>query len=66
MPLARAVMLVSIGRMSREPKVINEKIEIRDVVQIGITFDHRMFDGSHAAKMLLDFETHFDLLSKNS
>lgn len=63
-PLARAVMLVSIGRITREPKVVHDKIAIRDIVQIGITFDHRMFDGSHAAKMLADFESHFEMLTK--
>lgn len=58
-PLARAVIMVSVGKISKEARVRNDSICIREVVQIGITFDHRLFDGSHAAKMLVDFESCF-------
>lgn len=58
-PMARAALMVSVGKISKEPKVIEDVVCIREMVQIGITFDHRLFDGSHAAKMLQDFEACF-------
>lgn len=63
-PMARAVLMVSIGKISKEPRVVDDTISVREVVQIGITFDHRFFDGSHAAKMLGDFESSFYSLAK--
>lgn len=57
-PITRAAMLVSIGEISKEARVINDKIEIRNIMHLGCTFDHRFFDGSHAAKMIRDFENH--------
>jgi hypothetical protein len=58
-PLARASLMVSVGRFSKEPRIKEDSIFARDIVQLGITFDHRLFDGSHAAKMLSDFENSF-------
>lgn len=58
-PLARASMMISIGQSGSEVKVFQEKICIREIIHIGITFDHRLFDGSHAAKMLADFDRSF-------
>jgi len=59
-PLARAALLVSVGKISSEAKVFNAEICARQIVQLGVTFDHRLFDGSHAAKMLRDFESEFE------
>jgi hypothetical protein len=63
-PMARAVLMVSVGKISKEPRVVEDAVCVREVVQIGITFDHRFFDGSHASKMLGDFETCFYSLTK--
>jgi pyruvate dehydrogenase E2 component (dihydrolipoamide acetyltransferase) len=46
-PLARASMMISIGKASPEARVVDGEICIRDIVHLGITFDHRLFDGSH-------------------
>lgn len=58
-PMARATLMVSAGKISLEPKVVNGEICIREMMKLGITFDHRLFDGSHAARMLNDFEKSF-------
>lgn len=58
-PLARASLMVSIGKSKPEAKVVEGEIKIRDIIHLGVTFDHRLFDGSHAAKMLNDFEEGF-------
>ena len=55
-PLTRAGLLVSIGQVSKEAVVINDRIEVREIMHLGVTFDHRLFDGAQAAKMIRDFE----------
>lgn len=58
-PLARPALMVSLGKIDDEVKAYKGKIEIRRIAHLGMTFDHRLFDGSHAAKMLQDFEKSF-------
>lgn len=55
-PFSRAAMLMSVGEINKEPRVINDQIQIRKIMHVGCTFDHRFFDGSHAAAMIRDFE----------
>lgn len=63
-PIARAAAMVSIGQVTEEPKVVNGQICIRSIAHLGVTFDHRLFDGSHAAKMIVDFEKAFAALTQ--
>ncbi|MGE5086209.1 MAG: 2-oxo acid dehydrogenase subunit E2 [Bacillota bacterium] len=56
-PMTRSCMMVSMGAASKEPSVREEQIVIREVIKLGVTFDHRYFDGSHAAQMLKDFQS---------
>lgn len=58
-PLARPALMVSLGKVGEEVKVHQGQMAIRKIAHLGITFDHRLFDGSHAAKMLNDFEKSF-------
>lgn len=58
-PLARPALMVSLGKVDEEVKVHKGQVAIRKIAHLGITFDHRLFDGSHAAKMLNDFEKSF-------
>jgi hypothetical protein len=64
-PFTRAAALVSIGKILQEPKVINNEIVIRKIMHLGVTFDHRYFDGSHAATMIRDFQAHFMKITEN-
>lgn len=58
-PFSRSAVLISIGEVTKEPRVVNDKIEVREIMHLGVTFDHRFFDGSQAAMMIRDFEDHF-------
>lgn len=58
-PLARPALMVSLGKVCEEVKVYQGQIAVRQIAHLGVTFDHRLFDGSHAAKMLNDFEKSF-------
>lgn len=61
-PLTRSPLLLSVGGISKEARVVDDQIQIRRIMHIGVTFDHRFFDGSHAAAMLRDFEVSFSEL----
>lgn len=64
-PLTKANLIVSVGQVTDEAKVINGQIVPRKILHLGMTFDHRLFDGSHAAKMLRDFDQAFKDCSSN-
>lgn len=55
-PFSRASLMLSVGKITKEAKVIADRIEVRQILHLGVTFDHRFFDGSHAAMMVKDFE----------
>jgi pyruvate dehydrogenase E2 component (dihydrolipoamide acetyltransferase) len=44
--------ILGIGRVVREPVVLDDKIVARDLVPLSLTFDHRVVDGAPAAKFL--------------
>lgn len=58
-PLSRATMMISIGEWSEEVKYHNNQISVRQIINLGVTFDHRILDGSHAGHMLQDFKKSF-------
>lgn len=46
------VAIMSIGAIIKRPVVVDELIGVRPLVQIGLTFDHRVVDGEGGAKYL--------------
>ncbi|MBY0317081.1 MAG: 2-oxo acid dehydrogenase subunit E2 [Bdellovibrionales bacterium] len=65
-PITRSSLMISVGKIQMKPMIVNETVCARQVVQMGVTFDHRLFDGSEAGKMLADFESTFkNLILKN-
>ncbi|HIH38043.1 2-oxo acid dehydrogenase subunit E2 [Candidatus Woesearchaeota archaeon] len=44
--------ILGIGRMSLEPKVITGTIQIRTILPLSLTYDHRVLDGADAARFL--------------
>ncbi len=44
--------ILGIGRIRREPTVVEDEIVIRDQVSLSLTFDHRVHDGVPAAAFL--------------
>lgn len=50
------VAIESVGAIIKRPVVINDDIVIRPLVQIGLTFDHRVVDGEGGAKYLSDLK----------
>ena len=50
-PYSRVPLLLALGKVKDEAVVINKNIEILPMMKIFATFDHRILDGAHAAKM---------------
>jgi pyruvate dehydrogenase E2 component (dihydrolipoamide acetyltransferase) len=46
------VAILGVGRITREPAVVNEQIVPRDMLTLSLTFDHRVVDGGPAARFL--------------
>jgi pyruvate dehydrogenase E2 component (dihydrolipoamide acetyltransferase) len=46
------VAILGVGRITREPAVMNEQIVPRDMLTLSLTFDHRAVDGGPAARFL--------------
>ncbi len=42
------------------PWVVDERIEIRDVVQLALSFDHRLVDGALGGKILTDIREYLE------
>ncbi len=50
-PYTRVPLLLTIGAIQERPWVVNGRVEIRPIMRLGITFDHRFMDGIHASVM---------------
>lgn len=48
-PFAHVPLLASIGKVNDEPVVVDGKVEIRPILQVCATLDHRFADGADAA-----------------
>ena len=44
--------ILGLGRIRREPAVVGDRIEVRDMMVLSLTFDHRVVDGGPAARFL--------------
>lgn len=54
-PYSRVPLLLTLGAIADKPFVVDGKVEVRPVMKIGITFDHRFMDGIHASVMSKHF-----------
>jgi 2-oxoglutarate dehydrogenase E2 component (dihydrolipoamide succinyltransferase) len=50
------VAILSIGAIVKRPVVLDDLIGIRPLVQVGLTFDHRIVDGEGGARWLATFK----------
>lgn len=48
------VGILGVGRLKEKPSVYKGQIEIRKIMNLSLTFDHRVIDGAPAAKFLQD------------
>lgn len=53
-PIAVHPICFGIGRISKKPVVINDKIEIREMLKITVLLDHDVVDGGQMARFISD------------
>lgn len=58
-PYTRVPLLLTVGAISEKPWVVDGKVEVRPIMPVAVTFDHRMIDGIHAAQMAKTFKELF-------
>jgi pyruvate dehydrogenase E2 component (dihydrolipoamide acetyltransferase) len=50
------VAILGVHRIIRRPAVVGDKIEIRDLMNLSLSFDHRVVDGYDAARFVADIK----------
>ena len=50
------VAILGLGRRTEKALVLNRKIEIRNILPLSVTFDHRILDGAEVARFVNDFK----------
>jgi hypothetical protein len=51
-PFSRVPILIAMGAVEDAPAVVNGQVCVRKVMRLFATFDHRLIDGAHAARMV--------------
>ena len=51
LPLSRCPIVVLVPRSERRPVAVGERVEIRPMLSLGCTFDHRLLDGMLGARV---------------
>lgn len=54
-PFSRAPIVVTVGAVERKPRVVGDGVQIRPVLPIGATLDHRLLDGYQAGQLAQRF-----------
>ena len=44
--------ILAVGKMEKKPAVVNDQLVIRPLMQLSLTYDHRVVDGAPAALFL--------------
>ncbi len=58
-PYTRVPLLLTLGAITQRAWVVDGQIVPRPVMSIGVTFDHRLIDGVHAAQLAGEFKRMF-------
>jgi pyruvate dehydrogenase E2 component (dihydrolipoamide acetyltransferase) len=59
-PYYRIPFLVLVGEVAKKPAVVDDKIEIRPMLTLSATMDHRYLDGFHAARLARSVREYMD------
>ena len=66
-PISNVAMVFVLGGVAKKPVVVNDKIEIRRMITLSATMDHRIVDGIHGGKLfkvLREFVRHPEKLEE--
>jgi pyruvate dehydrogenase E2 component (dihydrolipoamide acetyltransferase) len=54
------VAILALGRIRDVPRAVDGKVEVRKVLPLSLTFDHRVLDGARAARFMNDLIRHLE------
>jgi pyruvate dehydrogenase E2 component (dihydrolipoamide acetyltransferase) len=54
------VAIMGVGKLGKEPVVVNDRLEVRYVMNVSFSFDHRVVDGSYAGLFYKKFKGMFE------
>lgn len=58
-PYTRVPLLLTLGAIRERAVVENGQVVVRPIMAVGVTLDHRLVDGVHAAHMSREFKKYF-------
>lgn len=58
-PYSRCPFLIAVGAVQEKPWAVDGKVEVRPILRLCATFDHRLVDGVHAAHMVRELRAFF-------
>jgi len=59
-PFSRTPAVVVVGEIKKRAWVVNDQVEVRPIMTLGVTLDHRVIDGIHGANLAHEFQNCFD------
>ncbi len=59
-PFSGVPIALTIGSIIKKPKVVNNEIQIREVIAISVTIDHRYTDASRAIRIMKKFQAYIN------
>lgn len=65
-PPARASLVVVVGGLSKRPRAVGNRIEVRDVPDLTVTIDHNVVDGAPATRFGPDLHSYCTRRSSDS
>ena len=54
------VAILGLGRIAKKPVIVDDKIEIRSMMMMSLTFDHRVIEGALAAQFLRTLKSYVE------
>ena len=57
--------IINTESIQKRPIIINDKINIRSMMNVCLTFDHRIMDGSEASKFMNDVKIELQSIHKD-
>lgn len=58
-PYTRVPLLLTVGAVTDKAVIVDGEVQVRPILPVACTFDHRLIDGVHAAQMARDFKKVF-------
>jgi pyruvate dehydrogenase E2 component (dihydrolipoamide acetyltransferase) len=59
-PYSRAPIVLLVGQAKKRPVVVDDRVEVREIVTLNATIDHRFCDGALLAKMVKVIKESFE------